>query len=167
VSLRASECAHARRWGSDDIRPLELKLSPSLSLFDAVTLTHQALELIKVLQGSNVLPIARARMRVRVTMPSKEGKRLKDKVLPLIDNVEDEDWGDEWELVSARSWGVWHRHALHRVVASSDSREDVCPTPTSEADTLSNDSQSSVLPRSLSRSFQTPPRVPANRRRSR
>lgn len=34
-------------------------------------------------------------------MPSKEGKRLKGKVMPLIDSVEADDWADEWELVSA------------------------------------------------------------------
>lgn len=32
-------------------------------------------------------------------MPSKEGKRLKEKVLPLINKVEDDEWSDEWELV--------------------------------------------------------------------
>ncbi|ORY42978.1 putative Shwachman-Bodian-diamond syndrome protein [Leucosporidium creatinivorum] len=59
----------------------------------------QALDLIKKLQESNTLPIARARMRVRITMPSKDGKRIKDKVLPLVAKVEDDDWADEWELV--------------------------------------------------------------------
>lgn len=39
-------------------------------------------------------------MRVRVTLPSKEGKRLKDKILALISTVEDDDWSDNWELVS-------------------------------------------------------------------
>lgn len=38
-------------------------------------------------------------MRVRITLPSKDGKRLKDKVLALVAKVEDDDWGDEWELV--------------------------------------------------------------------
>lgn len=60
---------------------------------------YQALDLIKVLQASNTLPIARARMRVRITMPSKDGKRLKDKLLALVSKVEDDDWGEEWELV--------------------------------------------------------------------
>ncbi|GAA6057296.1 hypothetical protein JCM3770_001704 [Rhodotorula araucariae] len=60
----------------------------------------QALDLIKVLQAKGTLPIARAQMRVRITMASKDGKRLKEKVLPLISKVEDEDWSDEWELVA-------------------------------------------------------------------
>lgn len=43
-------------------------------------------------------------------MPSKEGKRLKDQVMPLVDNVEDEDWADEWELVRSRSDDHWSLH---------------------------------------------------------
>lgn len=65
----------------------------------------QALDLIKVLQASKTLPIARARMRVRITMPAKDGKRLKEKILPLVSTVEDDEWGDEWELVR-RTWRV-------------------------------------------------------------
>lgn len=63
-------------------------------------MSAQALDLIKVLQASKSLPIARAQMRVRITMASKEGKRLKEKILPLITKVEDDEWSDEWELVS-------------------------------------------------------------------
>ncbi|KDE04022.1 hypothetical protein MVLG_05523 [Microbotryum lychnidis-dioicae p1A1 Lamole] len=60
----------------------------------------QALDLIKVLQANKTLPIARARMRVRVTMPAKEGKKIKDKVLALVAKVEDDEWNDEWELIA-------------------------------------------------------------------
>jgi ribosome maturation protein SDO1 len=42
-------------------------------------------------------------MRVRITMPSKDGKRLKEQVVQGADKVEDEDWGEEWEIVSASS----------------------------------------------------------------
>lgn len=59
------------------------------------------MDLIKVLQASSTLPIARARMRVRVTIPAKEGKRLKEKILALVSKVEDDDWGESWELVSS------------------------------------------------------------------
>lgn len=34
-------------------------------------------------------------------MASKEGKRLKEKILPLVTKVEDDEWSDEWELVSS------------------------------------------------------------------
>lgn len=32
-------------------------------------------------------------------MPNKDGKKLKDKIIPLVDKVEDEDWTDEWECI--------------------------------------------------------------------
>lgn len=59
----------------------------------------QALEVLKMLQEKDVIPIERVHMRVRVTMPQKEGKRLKDKIVPLFAHIEDEDYTDEWELV--------------------------------------------------------------------
>lgn len=60
---------------------------------------HQAIELIKTLQASNTIPIARANMRVRITLPSKDGKRLKDAILALVSKVEEDDWSENWELV--------------------------------------------------------------------
>lgn len=60
----------------------------------------QAIDLIKQLQASSTLPIMRAQMRVRITLPAKEGKRIKDKVLALVAKVEEDDWADEWELVA-------------------------------------------------------------------
>lgn len=71
----------------------------------------QALECIKILQEKSTLPIQRARMRVRITMPTKDGKRLKEKVVAAADQVEEDDFGtDEWEVVGAEccsfvSWG--------------------------------------------------------------
>ena len=59
----------------------------------------QALDVIKLLQANKTLPLERARMRIRLTLPAKEGKRLKDKILEEIENVEEEDWDEEWELI--------------------------------------------------------------------
>lgn len=33
-------------------------------------------------------------------MPSKDGKRLKEQIITKVDTVEEEDWSEEWELVS-------------------------------------------------------------------
>ena len=63
----------------------------------------QALELIKKLSESDVLPIRRVRMRVRITMPSKDAKRIGDKVKAECEEVEEEDPGQEWEAVSLGS----------------------------------------------------------------
>lgn len=61
---------------------------------------QQALEVIRLLQESGIMPIAPAQMRIRLIMPAKDGKRLKDKLLPMLASVEEEDWNEEYELVS-------------------------------------------------------------------
>lgn len=62
----------------------------------------QALELIKRLSEGDILPIRRVRMRIRVTMPAKDGKRIGEKVRAEGD-VEEEETGEEWEVVSSSS----------------------------------------------------------------
>lgn len=39
-------------------------------------------------------------MRIRLTMPAKDGKRIKEEILKNIEKVEEDDWSEEWELVS-------------------------------------------------------------------
>ncbi|KAI9139926.1 SBDS protein C-terminal domain-containing protein [Paraphysoderma sedebokerense] len=58
----------------------------------------QALEVIRQLQEKEVLKIERARMRVRLVLPNKDGKRLKEKLMELVTEVEDEDWDEDYEL---------------------------------------------------------------------
>ncbi|KZT58495.1 Shwachman-Bodian-diamond syndrome protein [Calocera cornea HHB12733] len=59
----------------------------------------QVLECIRQMQEKSSLPIQRAKMRVRVTMPNKDGKRLKERVTEAAETVEEEDWGDDWEAI--------------------------------------------------------------------
>lgn len=68
------------------------------------TAKAQALDLIRQLsQPDSLLPVQRVRMRVRITMPSKDAKRVKEKVLELVDEVEEEEMDAEWEAVSRHS----------------------------------------------------------------
>jgi ribosome maturation protein SDO1 len=64
----------------------------------------QALELIKRLsegeEKDKVLPIRRVRMRVRITMPGKDAKRIGEKVKEECEEIEEEEAGQEWEAVS-------------------------------------------------------------------
>lgn len=55
----------------------------------------QALEAIKALVAAQIIPIARARMRLRIT----GNKKCKDKVMEHVETVEDEDFlaGGNWE----------------------------------------------------------------------
>uniref|UniRef100_W5KD34 Ribosome maturation protein SBDS n=1 Tax=Astyanax mexicanus TaxID=7994 RepID=W5KD34_ASTMX len=58
---------------------------------------QQALDVIRQLKES--MQIQRAHMRLRFTLPAKEGKRLKDKLKPLLKVVESEDFDDQLEMV--------------------------------------------------------------------
>ncbi|KIO30794.1 hypothetical protein M407DRAFT_145789 [Tulasnella calospora MUT 4182] len=60
----------------------------------------QVLECIKLLQEKSTLPIQRTRMRVRITMPIKDGKRLKEQIHGSAEKVEEDDLaGEEWETI--------------------------------------------------------------------
>jgi ribosome maturation protein SDO1 len=63
----------------------------------------QALEGIKKLVESEVIPIQRARMRLRIatTGGGKEGKRVKEKLIETtgLGQVLEEEFGEEYELV--------------------------------------------------------------------
>ena len=55
---------------------------------------QQALEVIKLLQSSGTLPIERAVMKVRIEIPQKDAKKLKEKVHKLIKKVESEEFNE-------------------------------------------------------------------------
>lgn len=67
----------------------------------------QSLEAIKLLVAKQVIPIARARMKIRVSASSKDAKKYADKVKALIVEIEDEDFSDIWELVGYIDPGVF------------------------------------------------------------
>ncbi|KAJ3413611.1 hypothetical protein HDV05_007755 [Chytridiales sp. JEL 0842] len=60
---------------------------------------QQALDVIKQLQEKKLIPISRAQMSLKIVLAGKDGKRLKDKLTPLLGEVEDEEWGDDYELI--------------------------------------------------------------------
>ncbi|KAG5721973.1 Ribosome maturation protein sdo1 [Termitomyces sp. T112] len=64
------------------------------------TAKSQVSECIKLLQTESNLPIQRARMRVRVTMPTTDSKRLRENITEGAEKVEDDETGqEEWEVV--------------------------------------------------------------------
>ena len=56
------------------------------------TAKQQAIEVIKLLQSSGTLPIERAEMKVRLDIPLKEAKKLKEKIHKLIKKTESEEF---------------------------------------------------------------------------
>ncbi|KAF8887748.1 SBDS protein C-terminal domain-containing protein [Infundibulicybe gibba] len=64
------------------------------------TAKSQVSECIKQLQTDSNLPIQRARMRVRVSMPTADSKKLREKVTEGAEKIEiDETGQEEWEVV--------------------------------------------------------------------
>ena len=53
---------------------------------------QQAIEVIKLLQSSGTLAIERAEMKVRLDIPMKEAKKLKEKLHKLIKKTESEEY---------------------------------------------------------------------------
>lgn len=58
---------------------------------------QQALDVIRQLKES--IQIQRAHMKLRLILPAKEAKRLKEKLKPLLEVVESEDFDDDLEMV--------------------------------------------------------------------
>lgn len=58
---------------------------------------YTALEVIRQLKET--MEIQRAHMRLRLMLPAKEAKRLKEKLKPLLQIVESEDFDEELEMV--------------------------------------------------------------------
>ncbi|XP_017590766.1 PREDICTED: ribosome maturation protein SBDS [Corvus brachyrhynchos] len=58
---------------------------------------QQALEVIRQLKET--MQIERAHMRLRFILPAKEGKKLKEKLKPLIKVIESEDFQEQLEIV--------------------------------------------------------------------
>lgn len=61
----------------------------------------QALEVIRQLKET--MEIQRAHMRLRLVLPAKEAKRLKEKLKPLLQVVESEDFDEDLEMVKNTS----------------------------------------------------------------
>ncbi|KAH3680861.1 hypothetical protein WICPIJ_008074 [Wickerhamomyces pijperi] len=53
----------------------------------------QALEIIRQLVASQVIPIVRAKMQIKITTDSKEFKKLEAKLKPLLGEIDSEDLG--------------------------------------------------------------------------
>ena len=73
-------------------------VSPQDSLF---MMSVQVSECIRLLQSDSNLPIQRARMRVRVTVPANDSQRLREGIIKSGDKVEHEETHEQdWEVVS-------------------------------------------------------------------
>ena len=67
-----------------------------------LTLFPKVSECIKLLQSDSNLPIQRARMRIKLSLPIVDAEKLRTKVLEAAEKVEQDATGlTDWEIVSA------------------------------------------------------------------
>jgi len=60
---------------------------------------QQALDVIKQLKESNTLNIQRAQMRLKISVPAKDGKKVREKIKKLASKVEVDDFSEDLEMV--------------------------------------------------------------------
>jgi len=65
------------------------------SVNPAKSAKSQALQVIKLLAQKEDFPIARAPMRLKFLIPVVDGREVKEKLTPLLKEVELEEWGEE------------------------------------------------------------------------
>jgi len=71
---------------------------------DSLIMSAQVSECIRLLQSDSNLPIQRARMRVRVTVPASDSQRLREGIVKSGDKIEREETHEqEWEVVGCFS----------------------------------------------------------------
>lgn len=74
---------------------------------------QQALDVIR--QLSDTIPIERAQMRLRLTLPKKNAKALVERMRPLFSTVESEEWMGDLELVGTSCFLVTQYAALEQL----------------------------------------------------
>jgi len=100
VELVASKCVNPstkRPYPTTIIEKALLELGISISTNKSSK--AQALDVIKQLVSKQIIPIARAHMRIRLTGEAKDAKKYRDAVVGLIENIENEGWSNEWECI--------------------------------------------------------------------
>lgn len=60
---------------------------------------QQALDVIKQFKEKDIIQIQRAYMRLRLSIPSKEGKKLRSKVKKIAKKIEEDDFEEDLEMV--------------------------------------------------------------------
>ncbi|KAJ2928908.1 hypothetical protein H1R20_g8354, partial [Candolleomyces eurysporus] len=100
ATLVAEKCVDPETQRPYSVGIIEKAMAEAgFSVKQGKTAKSQVSECIKLLQAESNLPIERAKMRIKVTVPAEGYPGLKEKVLESADTVEHEETGEETELV--------------------------------------------------------------------
>lgn len=86
----------------------------------------QALEVIKKLMESDVIQIQRAQMRLRLSIPGREAKKVKEKIKKMASTVENEEFDGDLEMIILIDPGLFrHIDDLIRIETKGRGRLEV------------------------------------------
>ncbi|KAJ7596828.1 Shwachman-Bodian-diamond syndrome protein-domain-containing protein [Mycena floridula] len=110
ATLIAAKCVDPSTQRAYPVGLIEKAMAEAgVSVKQNKTAKSQVSECIKLLQTDSQLPIQRARMRIRITMPNSDGKRLREKVIEGAETIEDDEMGqEEWEVVRPAYFSLLH-----------------------------------------------------------
>lgn len=74
--------------------------------YEGLPQTLQVTECIRLIQTNSKLPIQRAKMRIRVVLPTAEGQRLKETISQSGDIEEENNGAEEWGAVSTSASSI-------------------------------------------------------------
>ncbi|KIP04068.1 hypothetical protein PHLGIDRAFT_25817 [Phlebiopsis gigantea 11061_1 CR5-6] len=101
ATLVAEKCVDPETQRPYPVGVIDKAMTESgFSVKQGKTAKSQVSECIRLLQSESKLPIQRARMRVRVSMPTADGKRLREKIVEGAEKIEEDEMGqNEWEVI--------------------------------------------------------------------
>ncbi|XP_005100450.1 ribosome maturation protein SBDS [Aplysia californica] len=100
ATIVADKCVHPETKRPYPVTMIEKSMkSMHFSVKPSKNTKQQALEVIKQLKETETLEIQRAHMKLRVVVPAKEGKRVRESIRKLALEVEVDNFNDELEMV--------------------------------------------------------------------
>lgn len=101
ATLVASKCVDPATQRPYPVGLIEKAMAEAgFSVKPGKTAKSQVSECIKLLQADAKLPIQRARMHIRVVMPTVEASRLREKIIQAAETIEDDQARqEEWDVV--------------------------------------------------------------------
>ncbi|BFZ18510.1 hypothetical protein BsWGS_21549 [Bradybaena similaris] len=100
ATIVADKCVHPETKRPYPVTMIEKSMkSMHFSVKPSKNTKQQALEVIKQLTETGTLEIQRAHMKLRILVPGKEGKKIREHIRKLALHIEEDNYDEELEMV--------------------------------------------------------------------
>jgi len=108
ATVVADMCVHPETKRPHPVTMIEKSMKAMhFSVHPSKNTKQQALEVIKQLKETETLEIQRAQMKLRISVPAKDGKRLREPIRKLALTVEDDRYDGDLEMLILVDPGVY------------------------------------------------------------